>query len=42
MYSQRALVALLPQVAMAATNYSQYTSLFLGTTNGGNMFPGVV
>lgn len=37
-----AALLLAPTVAMAANNYSQYTNLFLGTTNGGNMFPGVV
>jgi len=44
MGTKRALAALpfLPPAVMAATNYTQYTNLFLGTTNGGNMFPGVV
>lgn len=28
--------------AQAATNYTRYVNLILGTTNGGNMFPGVV
>lgn len=44
-----AFVALLPQLVLRAANaqnapahYSQYTNLFLGTANGGNMFPGVV
>lgn len=44
MGTKRALAALplLPSAVTAATNYTQYTNLFLGTTNGGNMFPGVV
>ncbi|KAF2452343.1 putative alpha-1,2-mannosidase [Lineolata rhizophorae] len=33
---------LVPAVAAQSTDYSRYVNLFLGTDNGGNMFPGVV
>lgn len=42
------LPSLLPFLSLTAAqsnetlNYAQYTNLFLGTTNGGNVFPGVV